>query len=439
MAPSKPHPQIQPVDGPLGIMLPGLGAVATTFIAGVMAVRRNLGKPIGSLSQLQTIRLGARSENRSPLIREFVPLADLEDLRFGAWDLHGENALQVARRSKVLETPMIDTLATPLERITPYKAVFSNDYVRMLKGDHVKQGKTKRELGEALREDIRDFKQREGCKRVVVLWTGSTEVFRKPSDVHRTLAAFEAGMERNDPEIAPSMLYAWAAMKEGCAYANGAPNLALETPALIGLAREQGVPTAGKDFKTGQTLIKTVLAPMLKARMLGLTGWFSTNILGNRDGEVLLDPDSFKTKEESKLDVLKSILQPEMYPDLYKEICHLVRINYYPPRGDAKEGWDNIDLFGWLGYPMQLKVNFLCRDSILAAPLVLDLVLFLDLARRAGLSGPQDWLSFYFKTPQSSQVGVPAEDDVFIQHRALKNMLRWLGGEKPLTHLDFDS
>jgi len=439
MAPSKPHPQVHPVDGPLGIMLPGLGAVATTFIAGVMAVRRNLAKPIGSLAQLQTIRLGARSENRSPLIREFVPLADLEDLRFGAWDLHGENALQVARRSKVLETPMIDTLATPLERIAPYKAVFSNEYVRMLKGEHVKQGKTKRELGEALRADIRDFKQREGCSRVVVLWTGSTEVFRKPSDVHRTVAAFEAGMDRNDPDISPSMLYAWAALKEGCPYANGAPNLALETPALTQLARDQGVPIAGKDFKTGQTLIKTVLAPMLKTRMLGLTGWFSTNILGNRDGEVLLDPDSFKTKEESKLDVLKSILQPEMYPDLYKDICHLVRINYYPPRGDAKEGWDNIDLFGWLGYPMQLKVNFLCRDSILAAPLVLDLVLFLDLAKRAGLSGPQDWLSFYFKSPQSSQAGVPAEDDVFIQHRALKNMLRWLGGEKPLTHVDFDS
>jgi myo-inositol-1-phosphate synthase len=439
MAASKPQPKIQPVDGPLGIMLPGLGAVATTFIAGVMAVRRNLAKPIGSVSQLQTIRLGARSENRSPLIREFVPLADLEDLRFGAWDLHGENALQVARRSKVLENDMIDTLAAPLERITPYKAVFSNEYVRMLKGDHVKQGKNKRELAEALREDIRDFKKREGCNRVVVLWTGSTEVFRKPSDVHRTLAAFEAGMDRNDPEIAPSTLYAWAAMKEGCSYANGAPNLALETPALIELAREQGIPTAGKDFKTGQTLIKTVLAPMLKARMLGLSGWFSTNILGNRDGEVLLDPDSFKTKEESKLDVLKSILQPEMYPDLYKDIYHMVRINYYPPRGDAKEGWDNIDLFGWLGYPMQLKVNFLCRDSILAAPLVLDLVLFLDLARRAGLSGPQDWLSFYFKTPQSSQADVPAEDDVFIQHRALKNMLRWLGGEKPLTHMDFDS
>ena len=440
MAPaSKPHPTVRPVNGPLGVMMPGLGAVATTFIAGVMAVNRNLGKPIGSVSQLQTIRLGARAQKRSPLIRDFVPLAHLEDLRFGAWDLHGENALEVSRRSKVLETSMIDQLAPALERIKPYKAVFANEYVRMLKGEHVKEGKSKRELGEALRADIRDFKQREGCSRVVVLWTGSTEVFRKQSDVHRTLTAFEAGMDRNDPDISPSMLYAWAALKEGCAYANGAPNLALETGALTQLANEQGLPIAGKDFKTGQTLIKTTIAPMLKARMLGLSGWFSTNILGNRDGEVLLDPESFKTKEESKLDVLKTILQPDMYPDLYNDICHLVRINYYPPRGDAKEGWDNIDLFGWLGYPMQLKVNFLCRDSILAAPLCLDLVLFLDLASRAGLAGPQDWLSFYFKSPQSSQAGIPAEDDVFIQHRSLKNMLRWIGGEKPLTHLDHDS
>jgi myo-inositol-1-phosphate synthase len=440
MAPTvKPHPKVRAGEGPLGIMLPGLGAVATTFIAGVMAVRRNLAKPIGSLTQLQTIRLGARSENRSPRIREFLPLADLEDLRFAAWDLHGENALQVARRSAVLESSMLDTLAPALERITPYKAVFSNEYVRMLKGDHVKQGANKRELAEALRADIRDFKQREGLSRVVVLWTGSTEVFRKPSEVHRSVSAFEAAMEKNDPEISPAMLYAWAAIKEGCPYANGAPNLALETPALTQLASDEGVPIAGKDFKTGQTLIKTVLAPMLKIRMLGLSGWFSTNILGNRDGEVLLDPDSFKTKEESKLDVLKTILQPDMYPELYKDIHHMVRINYYPPRGDAKEGWDNIDLFGWMGYPMQLKVNFLARDSILAAPLVLDLVLLLDLAKRSGLTGAQDWLSFYFKTPQSSQPGVPAEDDAFIQHRALKNMMRWIGGEKPLTHMDFDS
>ena len=439
MAAAKPHPTVRPVDGPLGIMLPGLGAVSTTFIAGVMAVRRNLAQPVGSLTQMQTIRLGQRSEKRSPLIKDFVPLADLEDLRFGAWDLHGENALQVARRSKVLESSQIDTLAPALERINPYTAVFSNEYVRMLNGEHVKKGANKRELGEALRADIRDFKKREGCSRVVVLWTGSTEVFRKAGPVHQSVSAFEAGLDRNDPDIAPSMIYAWAAIKEGCPYANGAPNLALDTPALTQLALDHDVPIGGKDFKTGQTLVKTVLAPMLKTRMLGLKGWFSTNILGNRDGEVLLDPDSFKTKEESKLDVLKSILQPEMYPQLYGDIFHQVRINYYPPRGDAKEGWDNIDLFGWLGYPMQLKVNFLCRDSILAAPLVLDLVLFLDLAKRAGLSGPQDWLSFYFKTPQPGTAGVPAEDDVFIQHRALKNMLRWIGGEKPLTHLDFDA
>ena len=431
------QPEIRPADGPLGILLPGLGAVATTFMAGVMAVRRNLAKPIGSLSQMQTIRLGQRADNRSPLIRDFVPLAKLEDIRFGAWDLHGENALEVARRSAVLDGSLLDQLAPELEAIKPFPAVFSNDYVRLLKGDHVKPGKNKRELAEALRADIRGFKDRQRCERVVILWTGSTEVFRKPSAVHQTIASFEAGLDKSDPEISPAMMYAWAAIQEGCAYANGAPNLALETPALEQLAKREGVPIAGKDFKTGQTLMKTVLAPMLKTRMLGLTGWFSTNILGNRDGEVLLDPDSFKTKEESKLDVLTNILQAEMYPDLYKDIFHLVRINYYPPRGDAKEGWDNIDLFGWLGYPMQLKVNFLARDSILAAPLVLDLVLFLDLARRAGLSGAQDWLSFYFKTPQASDPKVPAENDVFIQHRVLKNTLRWLGGERPLTHVDF--
>jgi myo-inositol-1-phosphate synthase len=437
MVPQLPSPIVKPANGRLGVLLPGLGAVATTFIAGVMAVRRQLGLPVGSLTQMQTIRLGSRADNNSPKICDFLPLAKLDDLNFGAWDLHGEDALEVARRSQVLESPLLETLGEDLQRIRPMPAVFSRDYVRRLEGQHIKPVEGKRAQFEALRQDIRGFKDRQQCERVVVLWTGSTEVFRKPSAVHQSIAAFEAGLDANDPEISPSMLYAWAALHEGCSYANGAPNLALDTPALEQLSRERGLPIAGKDFKTGQTLLKTVLAPMLKMRMLGLTGWFSTNILGNRDGEVLLDPDSFKTKEESKLDVLNSILRSDMYPDLYKDIFHLVKINYYPPRGDAKEGWDNIDLFGWLGYPMQLKVNFLARDSILAAPLVLDLVLLLDLAARAGLSGPQDWLSFYFKTPQAASREFPVEDDVFIQHRALKNTMRWLGGEKPLTHLDF--
>jgi myo-inositol-1-phosphate synthase len=434
--PHAPSPKVKPAEGRLGIMLPGLGAVATTFIAGVMAVRRGLALPVGSLSQMQTIRVGMPPDCRVPKIRDFVPLAGLDDLRFGAWDIHGENALQAAERSQVLDGPLLDKLAEELQAIKPMPAVFSNDYVRRLDGKNVKTVTGKRAQMEALRQDIRGFKDRASCDRVVVLWTGSTEVFRKPSAVHQSIAAFEQGLDRNDPEISPSMLYAWAALEEGCAYANGAPNLALDTPALVQLAQKQGLPIAGKDFKTGQTLLKTVLAPMLKIRSLGLTGWYSTNILGNRDGEVLLDPDSFRTKEESKLDVLSSILKSDLYPELYNDIFHLVKINYYPPRGDAKEGWDNIDLFGWLGYPMQLKVNFLARDSILAAPLVLDLVLFLDLAHRAGLRGPQDWLSFYFKTPQRSSADVPAEDDVFIQHRMLKNTLRWIGGERPVPDTD---
>jgi myo-inositol-1-phosphate synthase len=428
----------RPASGRLGVMLPGVGAVATTFIAGVAAVRKGLGQPVGSLSQLQTIRLGRRAERRSPMIRDFVPLSDLGDLVFGGWDLHGENALQVARRAAVLEPALLDQVADDLAGIEPYPAVFDPEFVKRLSGDHVKSAETKRALGEALREDIRDFKRREGCERIVVIWCGSTEAFLRPGPVHETLAAFEAGLDRNDPGIAPSMIYAWAALKEGCPYANGAPNLTLDIPAITELAEREGLPVAGKDFKTGQTLMKTVLAPMLKVRALGVAGWFSTNILGNRDGEVLDDPASFKTKEESKLGVLEQILQPEMYPDLYGDLYHKVRINYYPPRGDAKEGWDNIDLFGWLGYPMQLKLNFLCRDSILAAPIVLDLALFLDLSARAGLSGVQEWLSFYFKNPQSGAPDVTAENDLFLQHRKLKNTLRWIGGEEPLTHLGSD-
>ena len=431
-------PAIRPVDGPLGVLLPGLGAVSTTFVAGVEAVRRGLSEPIGSLTQMQTIRLGRRSEGRSPLIRDLVPLAGLPDLRFGAWDIHGENALQVCRRAKVLDGSLVDQLEDELSALQPMDAVFSQDYVRRLDGPCVKSAASKRELGEALRADIRAFSKSSGCERIVVVWCGSTEVFLERGPVHASLEAFEAGLDRSDPGIAPSMIYAWAALKEGCPYANGAPNLALDTPALVELSHQQGLPIAGKDFKTGQTLVKTVLAPMLKTRMLGLSGWFSTNILGNRDGEVLDDPDSFKTKEESKLGVLQHILQPNMYPSLYGNVFHKVRINYYPPRGDAKEGWDNIDLFGWLGYPMQLKVDFLCRDSILAAPIVLDLALFLDLAHRAGMKGVQDWLSFYFKNPQAARDELAPEHDLFIQHRKLKNTLRWLGGEEPLTHVGTD-
>ena len=430
MAAHPTSPTVSPASGRLGVLLPGLGAVATTFIAGVMAVRRRLARPIGSLSQMQALSLDRGTAASGPKISDAVPLAPLDDLRFGGWDIHGENALQVVRRSKVLEGPLVDQLAEELERIKPMPAVFSREYVRRLEGSHFKSTGGKRAQMEALRQDIRAFKDRERCDRVVVLWTGSTEVFRKPGPVHESIASFEQGLDRNDPEISPSMLYAWAALQEGCAYANGAANLSLDTPALSQLAQKLNVPIAGKDFKTGQTLIKTVLAPMLQIRSLGLTGWFSTNILGNRDGEVLLDPDSFRTKEESKLDVLSSILGPDVSPELYGDIFHLVNINYYPPRGDAKEGWDNIDLFGWLNYPMQLKVNFLARDSILAAPLVLDLVLFLDLAQRAGLSGAQNWLSFYFKTPQSPDPANPCENDVFRQHAVLHDKLRWLAGER---------
>ncbi len=430
------RPAVRPIEAPLGVLLPGLGAVATTFIAGVEAVKKGLGTPVGSLTQLQTIRLGARREGRSPLIRDFLPLASLNDLRFGGWDLHGEDALTVARRSEVLDSPLLDQIAEELAAIKPMKAVFSSDYVRRLEGDHIKEQTNKLELAEAVREDIRQFKIDNGVDRCVMIWCGSTEVFLKPGPVHETLEAFEAGLAKNDPGIAPSMIYAYAALKEGVGYANGAPNLTVDTPALIELAKANGLPIVGKDFKTGQTLIKTVLGPMLKARMLGLNGWFSTNILGNRDGEVLDDPDSFKTKEESKLGVLDSVLQPELYPELYGDVYHKVRINYYPPRGDAKEGWDNIDLFGWLGYKMQIKVDFLCKDSILAAPIVLDLALLLDLSARASLGGVQEWLSFYFKSPQAARPDHDAEHDLFIQHRQLKNTLRWIGGETPLTHVD---
>ena len=428
---------VQPAHGRLGVLLPGMGAVATTFIAGVESVRRGLARPVGSVTQLGTIRLGKRTEGRMPLVREFVPLARLEDLVFGGWDPIPDDAFRSATVAGVLEERHLAPIAEFLKGIVPMPAVFDQYYVKRLDGPNVKKGKTKRDLAEQLRDDIRRFRKESGAERLVAVWCASTEIFIRPGPAHATLAAFEKGMAENDAAIAPSMLYAWAALMEDVPFAMGAPNLAVDTPALQELARDRGLPIAGKDFKTGQTLMKTVLAPMLKARMLGLAGWYSTNILGNRDGEVLDDPESFKTKEESKLGVLEHILQPELYPELYGNIFHKVRINYYPPRRDNKEGWDNIDIFGWLGYPMQIKVDFLCRDSILAAPIVLDLALFMDLARRAGMAGIQEWLSFYFKSPMAAPGLVP-ENDLFIQQFKLKNTLRYLMGEDQITHLGIE-
>ncbi len=428
---------IKDVNGKVGILLPGLGAVSTTFIAGVMAVRKGLSKPIGSLTQMNHIRLGRRDENRNPLIKELIPLTDLNDLVFGAWDLFEDNGYESAVNAGVLDKELLDQLKDELSNIVPMKAVFNRNYVKKLDGSYVKKAQNKFEFAEQLREDIREFKAKNKLDRLVMVWCGSTEIFIKPSAVHETKESFIQGMKDNHPDIAPSMLYAWAAIAEGVPYANGAPNLSADFPAMYAFAYEMGVPVAGKDFKTGQTLMKTMIAPGLKARMIGVDGWFSTNILGNRDGEVLDDPESFKTKEESKLSVLDQILQPELYPDLYEDLYHKVRINYYPPRKDNKEGWDNIDIFGWLGYPMQIKIDFLCRDSILAAPIVLDLALFLDLAYRSGFKGIQEWLSFYFKSPIHAPNLYP-EHDLFIQLLKLKNTLRFLAGEKELTHLGLD-
>ncbi len=436
MTPTSPRP-IAPATGRLGILTPGLGAVATTFMAGVESVRRGRSKPIGSLTQMATIRLGKRTEQRSPLIREFVPLAALDDLVFGAWDPIPDDALTAARKAGVLEASDLEPVASFLSGIVPMPAVFDNRYVTRIHGPNVKKGRTKRDLAEQLREDIRQFKARHGLARLAMVWCASTEIFIQPGPAHATIEAFEKAMLANDESIAPSMLYAWAAIMEGVPYANGAPNLAVDTPALIRLANDRAVPISGKDFKTGQTWMKTVIAPGLKARMLGLRGWYSTNILGNRDGEVLDDPASFKTKEESKLSVLHTILQPALYPDLYKDFSHVVRINYYPPRGDNKEGWDNIDIVGWMNYPMQIKVNFLCRDSILAAPIVLDLALFSDFAQRAGMKGIQEWLSFYYKSPMVA-AGLQPEHDLFIQQTKLKNTLRHLMGEAQITHLGLE-
>jgi myo-inositol-1-phosphate synthase len=431
------RPKVQKAEGKLGVLLPGFGAVATTMVAGVEAVRRGLGTPIGSITQLNTIRLGQRTENRTPLIKDFISLASLDDLVFGSWDPIPDNGYESVVNAGVLESKHVEPIRDFLKSIKPMEAVFDRAYVRRLDGTNVKKGKDKFELAQMVREDIRNFAKTHGCARMVMIWCGSTEIFLRPGAVHETIETFEAAMRANDPEIAPSMIYAYAAIMEGIPYANGAPNLSADFPALEKLAEERGVPIAGKDFKTGQTLMKTILAPGFKARMLAVDGWFSANILGNRDGAVLDDPDSFKTKEESKLGVLEHILQPKLYPDLYGHLYHKVRIEYYPPRGDNKEGWDNIDISGWLGYPMQIKVNFLCRDSILAAPIVLDLALFLDLAGRSGMNGIQEWLSFYFKSPQTAP-GLYPEHDLFIQQKKMKNTLRWLGGEEPLTHIGLE-
>jgi myo-inositol-1-phosphate synthase len=434
--------QGKPVDiaepnGKLGVLLVGLGAVSTTFIAGVEAIKRGLAEPIGSLTQMGTIRLGKRTENRVPRIKDFVNLAALEDLVFGAWDIFEDDAYESALHSGVLERDLISQVKGPLQGVKPMRAVFDQHYVKRLNGSYVKRGANKMELAERLIEDIESFRKSNECDRMVMVWCASTEVFMHPTEKHADLKSFEKAMRENDPDIAPSMIYCYAALKSGVPFANGAPNLTVDVPALTRLAVERGLPVCGKDFKTGQTLMKTMVAPGLKARLIGLHGWFSTNILGNRDGEVLDDPESFKTKEESKLSVLEYILQPQVYPNLYKDFSHIVRINYYPPRGDNKEGWDNIDIFGWLGYPMQIKINFLCRDSILAAPIVLDLALFMDLAKRAGMKGIQEWLSFYFKSPMTAP-GLYPEHDLFIQLMKLKNTLRHLKGEGLITHLGLE-
>jgi len=434
---SRDSVHIAPPDGKLGVLTPGIGAVTSTFIAGVESIRAGWALPIGSLSQMATVRLGKRTEGRSPKIKDFVPLAGLDDLVFGGWDIFEDSAYEAGLKAGVLERSHLDRVKDRLSAVKPMKAVFDPEYVRRIHGPNVKHGGTKMDKAHMLMEDIDTFQKTSGASRLVMIWCGSTEVFHKPSHVHQSLKDFESGLQKDDPEIAPSQVYAYAALKKGVPFANGAPNLTVDIPAMMELAREQQAPIAGKDYKTGQTFMKTLIAPGLKARMLGLTGWFSTNILGNRDGEVLEDPGSFKTKEESKLSVLEYILQPELYPQLYKDFHHAVRINYYPPRGDAKEGWDNIDIFGWLGYPMQIKIDFLCRDSILAAPLVLDLALFMDLAKRAGMRGVQEWLSFYFKSPMTAP-GLYPEHDVFIQLMKLKNTLRWMRGEDLITHLGLE-
>jgi len=433
---SKPRP-IKPAKGKLGILLPGMGAVASTFIAGVLSARKGMAKPIGSLTQMGAIRIGKRTDHNNPKIKDFVPLADLNDLVFGGWDIFPDNMYQAACKAGVLEHAHLAPIRKELEKIKPMKAVFDSNYVSKISGPNVKKGSSKMDLAQQLMTDIQQFKKTNKCDRLVIVWCGSTEKYQTQAPVHQSWAAFERGLQENSPDISPSQIYAYAAMKCGIPYANGAPNLSVDIPAIQDLAIQNNVPICGKDFKTGQTFMKTVLAPAFKARLLGMQGWFSANILGNRDGEVLDDPEAFKTKEESKLSVLDQILQPEVYPELYGNVDHRVRIVYYPPRGDNKEGWDNIDIFGWMGYPMQIKVNFLCRDSILAAPLVLDLALLLDLAKRSNMRGIQEWLSFYFKSPMAAP-GLSPEHDLFIQLMKFKNTLRWLKGEELITHLGIE-
>jgi len=424
-------------EGKLGVLLPGLGAVATTFIAGVSAIKKGLAHPFGSLTQMGTIRLGKRTEKRVPMIKDFIELAGLNDMVFGGWDIFPDNVYKAALNAGVLQKDLLEGLREDIEIIKPWKAVFDQNYVKKLQGDHVKKAETKYDLARMLMDDIRNFKEEQNLSRMVTVWCASTEIFMKHDPVHQSIESFEKAMKENHPAIAPSMLYAYASIASGVPFANGAPNLTVDIPALVEFSKQKEVPIAGKDFKTGQTLMKTILAPGFKARLLGLNGWFSTNILGNRDGEVLDDPESFKTKEESKLGVLDYILQPQVYPELYKSLYHKVRINYYPPRGDNKEGWDNIDIFGWLGYPMQIKIDFLCRDSILAAPIVLDLAVFMDLAKRCEMKGIQEWLSFYFKSPMCAPELYP-EHDLFIQLMKLKNTLRYIKGEELITHLGLE-
>jgi myo-inositol-1-phosphate synthase len=429
--------QIQSADGKLGILLPGMGAVATTMIAGVMAIKKGIAQPIGSLTQMGNIRLGKRTENRYPLIKDFVPLAELSNIAFGGWDVYSDNVYEAAMNAKVLEPSLLQSIKPELEAIVPMKAVFDTSYIKNLDGHHIKEGATKYDLAKQVMDDIENFREANDCNRIVIVWCGSTEKYIEESDVHQTIEAFEEGLKNNDPAIPPSMIYAYAALTLGVPFANGAPNLTCDIPALVELSKETGTPIAGKDFKTGQTLMKTILAPGLTARALGVRGWFSTNILGNRDGLVLDDPDNFKTKEVSKLSVLDDILRPDINPELYGDMYHKVRINYYPPHGDNKESWDNIDIFGWLGYTMQIKINFLCRDSILAAPIVLDLALFMDLAKRSNMMGVQEWLSFYFKSPQAAP-GLRPEHDIFKQLIKLQNTLRHIMGEDLITHLGLD-
>ena len=429
--------QIAPPEGKLGVLIPGMGAVTTTFIAGLEAFKLGLGKPIGSLTQLGTVRLGKRTEGRSPAIKDFVPLANMADIEVGCWDIFEDNAYEAAVKAGVLETSLLEQVKAPLTAVQPMKAVFDQKFVKRINGPNIMAAGSKMDHAQMVMDDIKQFQKRTGVARTTMIWCGSTEVYHEPAAVHATLKDFECGLQKNDPEISPSQIYAYAALKSGVGYANGAPHLTTDMPALMELARNVNLPICGKDFKSGQTFMKTLIAPGLKSRMLGLSGWFSTNILGNRDGEVLDEPGSFRSKEVTKSSALEHILQGELYPDLYKEFYHKVRIEYYPPRGDAKEGWDNIDIFGWLGYPMQIKINFLCRDSILAAPLVLDLVLFMDLAQRAGMRGIQEWLSFYFKGPMHAPEIYP-EHDIFIQLMKLKNTLRWMRGEDLITHLGLE-